>query len=82
MKEKATKPKKRKSEINGNASPLKKKKESEEYTEIHFKVSESGDSHSDLGGFYRTILTVTLSSSPTKLRVRPESMIVDTLGGI
>jgi hypothetical protein len=38
MKEKATKPKKRKSEINGNASPLKKKKESEEYTEIHFKV--------------------------------------------
>jgi hypothetical protein len=45
-------------------------------------LSESGDSHSDLGGFYRTILTVTLSSSPTKLRVRPESMIVDTLGGI
>jgi hypothetical protein len=34
MKEKATKPKKRKSEINGNASPLKKKKESEEYTDL------------------------------------------------
>ena len=55
------------------------------------KLSESGDSHSDmgyshshsdLGGFCRTILRVTLSSSPTKLCVRPESMIVDTLGGI
>ena len=32
--------------------------------------------------FCRTILRVTLSSSPTKLRVRPESIIVDTLGGI
>ena len=42
----------------------------------------SGDSHSDMGGFCRTLLRVTLSSSPTKLRVRPESMIVDTLGGI
>ena len=39
-------------------------------------------SHSDLGGFCQTILRVTLSSSPTKLCVRPESMIVDTLGGI
>jgi len=39
-------------------------------------------SHSDLGGFCWTILRVTPSSSPTKLRVRPESMIVDTLGGI
>ena len=29
----------------------------------------------------RTILRVTLSSSPTKLCVRPESMIVDALGG-
>ena len=32
--------------------------------------------------FCRTILRVILSSSPTKLCVRPESMIVDTLGGI
>jgi hypothetical protein len=32
--------------------------------------------------FCQTILRVTLSSSPTKLCVRPESMIVDTLGGI
>jgi hypothetical protein len=39
-------------------------------------------SHSDLGGFCQTILRVRLSSSPTKLCVRPESMIVDTLGGI
>ena len=39
-------------------------------------------SHSDLGGFCRTILRVTLSSNPTKLCVRAESMIVDTLGGI
>jgi hypothetical protein len=39
-------------------------------------------SHSDLGGFCWTILRVTLSSSPTKLCVRPESMIVDTLEGI
>ena len=38
--------------------------------------------HSDLGGFCRTILRVTLSTNPTKLCVRPESMIVDTLGGI
>jgi hypothetical protein len=35
-----------------------------------------------VGRFCRTILRVTLSSSPTKLCVRPESMIVDTLGGI
>jgi uncharacterized membrane protein (Fun14 family) len=35
-----------------------------------------------VGWFCRTILRVTLSSSPTKLCVRPESMIVDTLGGI
>jgi hypothetical protein len=35
-----------------------------------------------VGPFCRTILRVTLSSSPTKLCVRPESMIVDTLGGI
>jgi hypothetical protein len=39
-------------------------------------------SHSDLGRFCRTILRVTISSSPTKLCVRPESMIVDPLGGI
>jgi hypothetical protein len=32
--------------------------------------------------FCRTILRVILSSSPTKLCVRPESMIVDTLGRI
>ena len=32
--------------------------------------------------FCRTILRVTLSSSPTKLCVRPESMIVYSLGGI
>ena len=32
--------------------------------------------------FCLTILRVTLSSSLTKLCVRPESMIVDTLGGI
>jgi hypothetical protein len=35
-----------------------------------------------VGRFCRTILRATLSSSPTKLCVRPESMIVDTLGGI
>jgi hypothetical protein len=35
-----------------------------------------------VGRFCRTFLRVTLSSSPTKLCVRPESMIVDTLGGI
>ena len=35
-----------------------------------------------VGRFCRTILRVTLSSSPTKLCVQPESMIVDTLGGI
>ena len=35
-----------------------------------------------VGRFCRAILRVTLSSSPTKLCVRPESMIVDTLGGI
>jgi hypothetical protein len=35
-----------------------------------------------VGRFCRTILRVTLSKSPTKLCVRPESMIVDTLGGI
>jgi hypothetical protein len=32
--------------------------------------SDMGYSHSDLGGFCRTILRVTLSSSPTKLCVR------------
>ena len=50
---------------------------------------ESGDSHSDmgyshsrsdLGRFCWTILRVKSTSSPTKLCVRPESMIVDTLG--
>jgi hypothetical protein len=35
-----------------------------------------------VGRFCRIILRVTLSSSPTKLCVWPESMIVDTLGGI
>ena len=35
-----------------------------------------------VGRFCRTILRVTLSSSATKLCVRPESMIVDTVGGI
>jgi hypothetical protein len=35
-----------------------------------------------VGRFCWPILRVTLSSSPTKLCVRPESMIVDTLGGI
>ena len=35
-----------------------------------------------VGRFCRTILRVTLSSSPTKLCVQPERMIVDTLGGI
>ena len=35
-----------------------------------------------VGRFCQTILRVTLSSSPTKLCVRPGSMIVDTLGGI
>jgi hypothetical protein len=57
-----------------------------EFGDVSCLQFESGDSHShshsDLGGFCRTILRVTLSSSPTKLCVRPESMIVDTLGGI
>ena len=35
------------------------------------------ETHSDLGGFCRTIL-----SDNFKSEVRPESMIVDTLGGI
>ena len=35
-----------------------------------------------VGRFCQTILRVKLSSGPTKLCVRPESMIVDTLGGI
>ena len=56
------------------------------YAQIYW-LAEFGDVscfqfNSDLGGFCRTILRVTLSSSPTKLCVRPESMIVDTLGGI
>ena len=48
----------------------------------YLRVETHSHSHSDLGGFCQTILRVTLSSSPTKLCVRPESMIVDTLGGI
>jgi len=35
-----------------------------------------------VGRFCWTILRVTLSSSLTKFCVRPESMIVDSLGGI
>ena len=35
-----------------------------------------------VGRFCRTILRVTLSSSPTQLCVQPESMIVDALGWI
>jgi hypothetical protein len=42
--------------------------------------SESGDSHphshSDLGGFCRTILRVTLSSSPTKLTLNSQLQVI------
>jgi hypothetical protein len=46
------------------------------------QLSESGDSHSDLGGFGRTFVGHLSVWSPTKLSVRPECLIVDTLGGI
>ena len=57
------------------------------YAQIYW-LAEFGDisclqfNYLRVGGFCQTILRVTLSSSPTKLCVQPESMIVDTRGGI
>ena len=57
------------------------------YAQIYW-LAEFGDisclqfNYLRVGGFCQTILRVTLSSSPTKLCVQPESMIIDTLGGI